>query len=262
MKRFEPRIVQMPAKLIKELEQHTKGIVFQVIKYNDNQVIARIFTKKLGLKSFLVRTSKKSKAASSAQFQPLTILELNVRVKENKSLSTFTDARIANPFSDIPFNPVKGAIVLFLNEVLYKTVADDYQNDELYDFIENALQLLDHSQQVRNFHLWFLSQLIKYYGFSPIEEDTNFEQEYFDFVSGQFTHVRPGHKNYIEGHYKILWAQMLTTNFEFLDELKISGVERKGLLEYLLHYIKLHLENVREFKSLDVLHEVFTSETQ
>jgi DNA repair protein RecO (recombination protein O) len=244
------------------LEQHTKGIVFQTIKYKDNQIIARIFTKSLGLKAFLVRTSKKGKSSKAAQLQPFTILELNVKVKENTSLATFSDARIAIPFSDIPFNPVKSAIVLFLNEVLYKTVADDYQNDELYDFIENALQLLDHSKQVRNFHLWFLAQLTKYYGFSPIEDDTNFEQDYFDFVSGQFTNMRPGHKNYIEGHYKVLWAQMLTITFDQMDALKISGVERKGLLEYLLHYIKLHLENVREFKSLDVLHEVFTSETQ
>ncbi len=244
------------------MEQHTKGIVFQTIKYKDNQIIARIFTKSLGLKAFLVRTSKKGKSSTAAQLQPLTILELNVKVKENASLAVFSNARIAIPFSDIPFNPVKSAIVLFLNEVLYKTVADDYQNDELYDFLENALQLLDHSDKIRNFHLWFLSQLTKYYGFSPIEEDTNFELEFFDFVTGQFTAMRPGHKNYIEGHYKILWSQMLTTTFEQMDELKISGLERKGLLEYLLHYIKLHLENVREFKSLDVLHEVFTSETR
>jgi hypothetical protein len=39
--------------------------------------------------------------------------------------------------------------------------------------------------------------------------------------------------------------------------MQLHGTLRKNLLNALVRYIQLHLENQREIKSLEILHEVF-----
>jgi DNA repair protein RecO (recombination protein O) len=241
------------------VEQRTKGIVFQTIKFKDHQLIVRIFTERFGLKAFIVRSGKTAKSNLAPYLQPLTIVECSARVKENTDLCTLSNLRIAHPFSHIPFDPVKSSIALFLNEILYKTIADDYQNDDLFEFLVNSLQWLDQSESVRNFHLWFLMELTRYYGFYPsgIEHANDL---YFDLAQGTYTALRPAHRNYLEGGIKEQWTAILACNYATIDGIALSGKDRKTMLDYIILYIKLHLDNLREIKSLDVLHSVFSSD--
>lgn len=243
------------------MEQQTKGIVFQTIKFKDHQFIVRIFTERFGLKSFLVRSGKSPKSNLSSYLQPLTIVEFNAHIRENRDLATWSNVRVAVPYMEIPFNPVKSSIALFLNEVLYKTMADEYRNEELFHFITHALQWLDHSSGARNFHLWFLMELTKYYGFFPSEGE-NGPDTYFDLAQGQFTSVRPVHRHYLEGKRKQQWKTLMEHNFDTVNEFSLTGTERHEILETLVLYIRLHLDSLREIKSLDVLHEVFTAGPQ
>ena len=235
------------------MEQRTKGIVFQAIKYKDNQIIAKIFTERYGLKAFMVRSGKSAKTSVIPLLQPLTIVELTTQAKENSSLLQLKQLRLATPFSDIPFNPIKSSIVLFLDEILTKTIAEDYQNDDLFTFLEYALLLLDQSNDIKNFHLWFLMELSRHYGFYPSIEDST--AAYFDFNTGESQDFKPSHPNYIEGKAKELWFKLVDQKFEEISQIPLSGEDRRGMLEHLVKYIQLHLENLREIKSLEVLRE-------
>lgn len=238
------------------MEQRTKGIVFQAIKYKDNQIIAKIFTERYGLKAFMVRSGKSAKTSVIPLLQPLTIVELTTQAKENSSLLQLKQLRLATPFSDIPFNPIKSSIVLFLDEILTKTIAEDYQNDDLFTFLEYALLLLDQSNDIKNFHLWFLMELSRHYGFYPSIEDST--AAYFDFNTGESQDFKPSHPNYIEGKAKELWFKLVDQKFEEISQIPLSGEDRRKMLEHLVKYIQLHLENLREIKSLEVLRELFS----
>jgi DNA repair protein RecO (recombination protein O) len=238
------------------VEQRTKGIVFQAIKYKDNQIIAKIFTERYGLKAFMVRSGKSAKTSVIPLLQPLTIVELTTQAKENSSLLQLKQLRLATPFSDIPFNPIKSSIVLFLDEILTKTIAEDYQNDDLFTFLEYALLLLDQSNDIKNFHLWFLMELSRHYGFYPSIEDST--AAYFDFNTGESQDFKPSHPNYIEGKAKELWFKLVDQKFEEISQIPLTGEDRRKMLEHLVKYIQLHLENLREIKSLEVLRELFS----
>lgn len=241
------------------MEQQTKGIVFQTIKFKDHQLIVRIFTERFGLKAFIVRSGKTAKSNLAPYLQPLTIIECNAVVKENKDLCTLSNLRIAHPYAQIPFDPVKSSIALFLNEMLYKTIADGYQSDELFAFLMHSLQWLDQSDNIRNFHLWFLMELTRYYGFYPSGIE-HAEDAYFDLAQGQYSALRPAHRHYIEGATKVKWTEILNHNYSSIDSMPITGKERRIMLDYIVLYIKLHLDNLRDIKSLDVLHSVFSSD--
>jgi len=237
------------------VEQRTKGIVFQAIKYKDNQIIAKIFTERYGLKAFIVRSGKSAKTSVMPLLQPLSIVELTTHTKENSSLLQLKQLRLATPFSDIPFNPIKSSIVLFLDEILTKTIAEDYQNDDLFTFIEYALLLLDHTDDIKNFHLWFLMELSRHYGFYPSIE--NPPDTYFDLNTGSSQDFKPSHPNFLEGKAKDLWFQLIDQKFEDISQIPLTGEDRRKMLEQLVKYIQLHLENLREIKSLEVLRELF-----
>lgn len=239
----------------KKLLLQVKGVVFQSIKFKDNQFIVRIFTEQLGLKSFLIRSGKTPKSNLLPIIQPLNIVEVVANFKENQKLITPKSIKIHSAYSSIPFDPVKSAVALFLDEILYKTIADDYQNEQLFTFLEYALLSFDALESTRNFHLWFLMELTKYYGFYPqVNEE---EATYFDMMNGETCALRPAHRLYLEGEWKLKWLNLLDKKLPEINTLSLSGAERNYLLQLLVQYIQLHLENAREIKSLDILHEVF-----
>lgn len=165
------------------------------------------------------------------------------------------DLGISIPFVSIPFHPVKASVVLFLNEIVHKTIADDYENESLYQFLEHSLQFLDHKEKVGNFHLWFLMQLTRQYGFFPSvlsEQDA-----FFDLAQGVSVPLRPAHPHYLQGDWKMIWEKLCACNATEADGIKLTGEARHFVLDLLLTYFKLHLQEMREIKSLEVLREMF-----
>ena len=65
----------------------TRGIVIHTIKYSDTSVIAKIYTEKFGLRSYLIRGVRSKKAKiRAAQLQHLNLLNLVVYEKGNDHL--------------------------------------------------------------------------------------------------------------------------------------------------------------------------------
>src|SRR4051812_33656990 len=124
----------------------TRGIVFHVTPYAESSVVAKIYTEQLGLQSYLVNGVRSKKAKiKSGLLQPLSLLDMVVYHKDRGGLQRIKELRQATggQFSTIPFDVVKSSVVIFINEVLYKSVKEEEANPQLFDFIFHALQLLD-----------------------------------------------------------------------------------------------------------------------
>ena len=148
----------------------TRGIVFHSIKYGENGIIVKIFTESSGLQSYIINSvrSKKGKFKSSV-FEPLSLVELVSEQKENRSLQRLKEIRTQPVFHSIPDDIVKSSILLFLNEVLYKSIQQQGHIDHpLFNFIFNSIQILDLEININpDFHLFFMVHLTKYLGFFP-----------------------------------------------------------------------------------------------
>jgi DNA repair protein RecO (recombination protein O) len=160
---------------------------------------------------------------------------------------------LAAPLHNLTTDPVKMAMTLFMDEVLAKTLADDYANDSLFFFLKNSVLLLDDAIDAKNFHLWWLIEITRYYGFYPSKS----EGDYFDLQQAQFTRVRPTHPHYLEQPVSDILFSLLDLEWPQAQALELHSSIRKQLLYALVTYLKLHLDNLREIKSLDVLHAVF-----
>ena len=239
------------------MQQIIKGLIIHSIRYSDSKFIVRIFCEHHGLKSLIVQYSKSGKSSQINLLQPLNIVEFESAPKENAQIHIMKNLRMAHPLHHIHFDPVKSAMVMFLDEVLYKTIPDDYVNDTLFRFLVNAVILLDDAIDARNFHLWSLMEISRMYGFYPQSE--NATSPFFDLSLSSFEKNRPIHPHFIENETAHLLAQFINKEWPEVQSMTVPNELRKKLLDALVLYIRLHLDNHREIESLAILHEVFHS---
>lgn len=234
----------------------TKAIVLSKIRYRDHDVIVKCYTQHRGVSSYLLRGVLKSKKSNSkiAYFQPLSQLEIEENYRANQSLHYITDVKLSVTYHTMHTNILKGAIVMFLSEVLNNTLKEEEANPSLYEFLETTLQWLDHDTDFANFHLLFLLELSKHLGFYPDTSQSHYP--YFNLRSGGFE-LKPESQYTISGENLTLLKQLLNLKFDGLNTLKLYSKQRQSFLNLLLLYFELHLSDFRKPKSLQVFNEVF-----
>ncbi|MGE0077810.1 MAG: DNA repair protein RecO [Bacteroidales bacterium] len=239
--------------------QKSKAIVLHTIKYKDNSLIAYCYSEEFGRISFIVNNaSGKGKTPGNAvYFQPFSIVDIVFYKKEGTDLCRLKEISISITLNTIPFDPVKRSIALFLCEVVYRTVKEEEPNPSFYNFLENAIHLLDIMQTgVANFHLIFLLQHSRHLGFYPSNlwsEST----KYFDYKNGSFVNQPPQHNFYLDPEPSELISSTIKTPFYMAENLTLSHNQRLQIINGILRYYRFHLGSSLEFNSLAVLTQLF-----
>ena len=236
----------------------TRGIVFRQIKYSDSSLVVRILTEKTGLCSYIIKGARGPKAKIKAGlFQPLTLLDLVVEQKEKKDLHYIRESRVAYPYQTIHKDIRKSSILLFLNELLYKSIQEEAVNQELFQYIFDHLILLDQTaENPACFHLLFTIHLTHYLGFFPHGGYIN-ENTAFDLAEGHFVQSEPlPAENFITGNLCFWFSKLLEISPGNFFTLSIPSSTRNELLEKILNYYHLHLPLTGEFRSHYILHDV------
>lgn len=237
----------------------TRGLVLSFIKYRETSIIARVYTERLGIQSYVVNGVRKAKPPGRiALFQPFTLLELVAYVARpgsGSSLTRLSEFRCAEPLRTLPYDVQKSSVVLFLSEVVGKAVREEEQNEPLFRFLHDSILAFDEQEVgTENFALLFLLHLTTYLGFG-----ISSGAELTDQV------VLAGHGGAAGSGYSQGPAVLRLREFEtYFDELLHdaarstipNGRVRRELLAVLIRYYQLHVEQLGEIKSLDILSQV------
>ena len=235
----------------------SKAIVISTIKYSDTSLIVKLYTKKVGVVSFLLKGILKSKKGKlrTAYFQPLNQLSVIFSHQEKRNLQLLQDAQVIHTYKTIYTSITKQSIVLFISEILTSAIQEEENNTLLYEYLEYSLIWLDSHDQISNFHLLFLLNFTKFLGFYP-----DVSQSYkngFHLSEGFFTDNLQI-KEVIKGNEINQFKTLLGTNFDNVECMNFSKTERQRLLQMLIRYFELHLDGFRIPKSLAVLETVFS----
>ncbi|MGF1534461.1 MAG: DNA repair protein RecO [Bernardetiaceae bacterium] len=219
----------------------TKGIVFNFIKYKETSIICKVFTETFGVRSYMIKGVRKKKA-TLALYQPLTQLELLVSEQETRDIQQVRDVRVQYAYASIPFEIKKTSIGLFLAEILYKSVREENPQPLLYTFVTDSFCIFDTMDaQAENFHLQFLLKLPAFLGFGMEEGATLFGQ------TGQLLIPDRSSDQIVN--------QLLQEPYG--TPCLLNGYIRRQLLQHLLRFYALHVENFGRVRSLDVLQNIF-----
>ncbi len=232
----------------------TRGIVFKTTDYGESSVIVQVFTEKFGLQSYIINAVKKPKAKISRNMlQPLHLLDMVVYHKNTGQVQRVAEVKNSPVLQSIPYDVIKSSLAIFLNEVLYKAVRQQSADENLFGFVFNAIEWLDHqSEGLANFHLLFLVRLTRYLGFHP----ALFQADYFDMKNGVFSKYKPEGFSYLSPPHTQNFYTLLQCSFENIQQLRFSNDERRYLIQKLLEYYALHIESFGNIRSHEVLEEV------
>ncbi|MDR0186952.1 DNA repair protein RecO [Prevotella brunnea] len=237
----------------------TAAVVLRSIKYGESSLIVDVLTEKSGRVSFIVRVPKTSKSRVKKQyFQPLTILDLEYFDRARSTLQHIRDARIAVPYSTIPFDPIKSSLLFFLSEFLFYVTQSEQENAALFRYIVNSLEWLDASSEgLANFHLLFMARLSRFVGFYP-NLTTYREGSFFDLRNGCFSPKAPLHTDFLSSADATFVINLMRMNYETMHLFKFTHEERNRIAALILYYYRLHIPNMPELRSFSILKDVFS----
>jgi len=236
----------------------TRGIILKSSPYSESSLVVHIFTEKFGLQAYLLQGVRKNKSKiRTSMLQPLHLLHMVVYHKENAGLQRISELRNEPLLNSLSTDVVKTSLSLFICELLYLTLREQPSDEEMFDFLFQAIELLELSNDsVANFHLWFMLKFTKYLGFYPQENISN--AKYFDLKNAVFLERMPDHPLFMNEYNTKVMSIMMNANYEALKDLKLSSELRKQLLMDLLRYYEWHIPNFKGMKSHHILEEVLS----
>ena len=235
----------------------TSAIVLSKIRYKDNDIIAKLYTKEYGAISFIVKgqqNSKKNKI-KFVYFQELTILEIQFNYNSKRDLQYIKDIEIKHNYMSSHSDLVKASVIIFLSEVLSNIITHQKRETQLYNYIEQSLIWYDTNKFNPYFHMIFLLELTRYLGFYP--DTLNNKFKYFNLEEGAYEKLKTS-KYSITGDSLNLLNQILGIKFDSNPLPTLNSDDKMEILNIILVYYKLHNNNFKPIKSLEIVKNIFS----
>lgn len=236
--------------------EKTEGIVLKTTRFGETSIIAKIFTKKYGLISFMLKGIRSQKATKTASLiQPLQMLQLDISVKDNRNLQHIKEYRSDYIYRSLHLDFSRQALAVFCLEILLKCLKEHEINERVYDyFISFLLELDQTAVRFENQSLFFLLELSGLLGFEPSLQHIS-DYSYFNLASGKFEHQLSSTEPCLDTTETNLFKRLLAEYYE-KNDIPFTGAERKILLDKLLLYFRWHIPEFTQPQSPAILHEV------
>ena len=140
----------------------TDAIVLSLQPHSDKAHILHAYTRTGGRVNYMVYGIGRKNAAG--KYTPLSLVQLTT---DERSIRT---ANLSYTPTTLTTNPYKRTIALFLSEVLFHVLKHPMADEPMYDFIAQAIEELDKTDEPQNFHLRFLSGFAAKLGFAMEQE--------------------------------------------------------------------------------------------
>ena len=235
----------------------TSAIVLSKIRYKDNDIIVKSFTKEYGAISFIVKggqNSKKNKI-KYVYFQELTILEIQFNYNSKRDLQYIKDIEIKHNYTSSHTDLIKVSVIMFLSEVLTNIITHQKREIQLYNYIEQSLIWYDINKSNAYFHMIFLLELTRYLGFYP--DVLKNKLKYFNLEGGSYEKSKTSEYS-ITGDSLNLFNQILGIKFDTNPLPTLNFKEKMEIIDIILTYYKLHINNFKPIKSLEIVKNIFS----
>lgn len=244
--------------------ERIEGIVTDIVKHNDTHNVVTLFTRRRGRMAFLVPIGKsKTGRMRNAVINYMAVLGADVNINSNKELHTLRRIESLRVWHGIYSDPVKSALLFFLTEFCHRLLRQYPADEKLWQFLTQSLEILDSARPavIANFHITFLMRLLPIAGIEP-QMVLYSEGLQFDMLSGEMIdtgrvwNARP--RALLTESESMFIPLLMRINYRNMNLYRFRAAERKRILEKILAYYSIHLPLGGEFKTLGVLHELFS----
>lgn len=237
----------------------TKGVVLSTVPYNDRTQFVHFYTERLGKVTCKITLSRlRHSGGQRMLYAPLSVLDMVLEVKNGQELYKIEEATLLlSPYTLSMYDPGKTAQCLYMAELLDKTIKEVETNLRLWNFIYQSIELLQLTEQgSANFHLIFTTRLCYHIGFHVDNSQWQPGMQ-FDISEGIYTHSPIYHPYYLTAESTTWLHQLLDTSFSTMGELKLTREQRNILLDMMLTFLHIHMPEIGNLRSVEVLKELF-----
>lgn len=135
----------------------TDAIVLSLQPQSDKAHVLHAYTRTGGRVNYKVYGLGRKNSAE--KYSPLSVVQLTT---DERSVRT---AQLSYIPVSLTSDPYKRTIALFLSEVLFHVLRHPMVDEPMYDFIAQAIEELDRTDEPQNFHLRFLIDFAAKLGF-------------------------------------------------------------------------------------------------
>jgi len=225
----------------------SKGVVFRSLKYSETSLILDIYTQMHGLGSYIVSGVRKAKSKTSNVYNPMNIIDL-VAYVPGESLSRIKEASYDHTYQKLDREVIRAAIGTYFIDLLRSSIKEKEPNELLYLYIVKTLKDLDSGASLGNLPIRYAIELASHLGFQ-LSDNYSDQNQYFDLQVGAFIDNDIRHKYILNDAVSYsLHAVMQNPVNAAMDK-----ISRKVLLDALMDYYRLHIEDFRPLRSLPVL---------
>ena len=223
----------------------TPGIVLHTTPYGDTSVIVKVFTRLLGVQSYIIKGVRGPRAKVKQNLlQPFSCLDMVVYDNTKAELNYIKE--LSPRCACTEATPVENALRFFMTEVLYKSLQEAEPMPALFDYAEQAAAVGD---SAANLPISFLLTVSHHLGIEPMDNYCP-REPLFDLQEGRY--VSAPTDTTLSPHLSSLLHDYLTSGASALPPLS----DRRLLIDSLLAYYQLHLSGFRHFTSHEILHTI------
>ena len=232
----------------------TKAIVLRNTNYRENSVICKMYTREHGMRTYILQSIRKGKAAiKPSMIQPLSLIQMVAYEKPNAGINRIKELKNVPLLLEIHDDIVKKSIALFLVEILNQCITEEQCEEELFDFIETKILTLESSDTPKYFPISFLLELTHYLGVEP-QGIHSASTPYFSIDEGIF--VAELGLNTLSLELSIALSGF--TNSENTSLPNMSASLRRDLLDSVIKYYQFHITKNKRIKSVEILSELLS----
>jgi len=234
-----------------------EGVVLNAIRYDDSRLVVKIYTRYQGLRSYMVKPSRRNgSGAGAVLFQPLTHLTFVSVAAKGNAMESVRDVSLAgSPLLAAP-GLMRSSVALFVADVLNQTIRHSEADPALFEFVVTAVnQVINASDDFLNdIPLIFMMQQARFLGFEPLLNRDG-HHLLFDLMEGRFVSTAI-HGHYVPADWSELFMRLAEECRVGFCPLSLPHQSRRTLLSFLIEYFRLQVPGMGEIKSHRVLHEV------
>lgn len=229
------------------MKQTDKGIILNRISYGDSSFIVTVYTLEKGIQKFIFQGAKKKKVP----IYPLLIAEITYYKRPDSELGKLTAVEAKNHLQELSFDPIKSVISFFIADVLLKCLKHEYEDSELYFFLESFIQAINEADDLSHFPIHFLTEFSKHLGICPNVLDEN--PRYFNLIDGELSNQKPIGDIYSTDEIATIIYDCIENQ---ITTQKFSKLIRKDALEAMIRYYQMHIPQFGDLTTLAIIDDI------
>lgn len=236
----------------------TPALVLHTTQYAESSVIAKIFTRQLGVRSYILKGVRKGGSRTKQNLlQPLSYLDLVVYNNPKTSINYLKEIAphsVDKPHitEDMSDEMVHNALRFFMTELLYKTLREEEPMPELFDYVVDSTHFSSDGALLSHQPILFLLTVSRHLGLEPLDNYSS-REPFFDLVDGRYCAAG---ENLLDTESSLYLHYYLQSVHDDGPIPLTTLSQRTTLINRLLDYFQIHIADFRNFKSHEILHTV------